>query len=160
MYNYLLMLVKLKPADGDETASLNSIDLFQKCAADREDSALWSEFLNRYSSRLKQFIRGMLRQVFGSSAYTSNAFVLGGIQESDLFQNIIVRLVENNCAAMKRFSGSTEEELLAYLAVISRSVVMDAVRRHKAIKRRPTMENEAMFPLSIAPGRTVIEPEM
>ena len=121
---------------------------------------MWTEFLKRYSNRLKQFIRGMQRQVFGSAANTGNTFILGGIQESDLFQNIIVRLVENDCAAMKRFSGSTEEELMAYLAVISRSVVMDAIRRHNAVKRRPTMDNEALFPLSIALGKAAVEPEI
>jgi DNA-directed RNA polymerase specialized sigma24 family protein len=36
---------------------------------------------------------------------------------------------------MKRFSGSTESDLLAYLAVITRSVVRDAARWHRAGKR-------------------------
>ena len=108
---------------------------------------------------MKQFIRGMLRQSYGFSAGAENAFIIGNLQESDLFQNVIVRLVENDCAAMKRFSGSAEEELLAYLAVISRSVVMDAMRRHRAIKRKPKVDNEGLFPPSIAPGKAVVEPE-
>jgi RNA polymerase sigma factor (sigma-70 family) len=154
------MLSGSRPAEGENPALLNSTELFQKCAADRENTALWSEFLKRYARRMKQFIRGMLRQCYGSYAGAVNTFILGGLQESDLFQNIIVRLVEKDCAVMKRFSGSTEEEMLAYLAVISRSVVMDAIRRHKAIKRRPTAESEGLFPLSIAPGKAVVEPEM
>jgi RNA polymerase sigma factor (sigma-70 family) len=60
----------------------------------------------------------------------------GGIQESDLFQNAIIRLVENHCAAMRRFTGQSENELLAYLAVICRSVVLDALRHNQAAKRR------------------------
>jgi RNA polymerase sigma factor (sigma-70 family) len=60
---------------------------------------------------------------------------MGGIQETDLLQNTILRLVSNNCAAMKRFSGSTESDLMAYLAVITRSVVRDAARWHRAVKR-------------------------
>ena len=158
-YNQQLMLLELKPAEGENAVPLNAVELFQKCAADRNDSSLWSEFLKRYTPRIKQFIRGMLRQVFGPAAGSANAFILGSIQESDLFQNIIVRLVENDCAAMRRFSGSSEEELLAYLAVISRSVVMDAVRRQKAIKRRPTADNERISPLPIVPGKAVWEPD-
>lgn len=109
---------------------------------------------------MKQFIRGMLRQVLGSSANATDTFILGSVQKSDLFQNIIVRLVENDCAAMKRFSGDTEQELSAYLAVISRSVVMDAVRRHNAVKRRPAADSEGLFPPSIEPGKTFAEPVM
>jgi RNA polymerase sigma factor (sigma-70 family) len=80
-----------------------------------------------------------MRQVLGGSAYQNNSTISGGIQESDLFQNAIIRLVENDCAAMKRFSGQLENELLAYLAVICRSVVLDALRRDNAVKRRPVV---------------------
>ena len=76
----------------------------------------------------------------GGCAYPSDS---AEFQESDLFQNIIVRLVENDCAAMKRFSGTSEDALLAYLAVICRSAVLDIIRRNSAYKRRRpvSMEN-------------------
>jgi RNA polymerase sigma factor (sigma-70 family) len=114
-----------------EVGLLNAIELFQVCAADRENSDAWREFLRRYTTKIKLFINGTLRQVFGSSAFQP-----GSIQESDLFQNAIVRLVENDCAAMKRFSGTSENDLLAYLAVICRSSVLDTLRRNNALKRR------------------------
>jgi RNA polymerase sigma factor (sigma-70 family) len=60
---------------------------------------------------------------------------LGGVQENDLFQSTIVRLVEQDCAAMKRFSGRSEDEWLAYLAVITRSVVRDWMRQQRRLKR-------------------------
>jgi RNA polymerase sigma factor (sigma-70 family) len=113
---------------------LDSIQLFQVCAADRENSDAWCEFLNRYGGKLKFFIHGALRQAFGYSAPEHEA--TSGIQDSDLFQNAIMRLVENNCAAMKRFSGKSENDLLAYLAVICRSSVLDTLRRTNALKRR------------------------
>jgi len=116
---------------------LNPIELFQLCAAERENSDAWSEFLRRYAAKLKFFIHGTLRQAFGYSIYQNESIASGGIQESDLFQNVIVRLVENGCAAMKRFSGTSENELLAYLAVICRSSVLDTLRRNNALKRRP-----------------------
>jgi len=113
------------------------VQLFQLCAGDRENSEAWSEFLRRYTVKLKHFIHGTLRQVFGGSSYQNDSITSSGPQVSDLFQNAIVRLVENDCAAMKKFSGTSENELLAYMAVICRSVVLDALRRDNAIKRRP-----------------------
>jgi RNA polymerase sigma factor (sigma-70 family) len=121
---------------------LDPVKLFQLCATDREDSDAWSEFLRRYTAKIKHFIYGTMRQVLGYSAFQTS-ITSGGTQESDLFQNAIVRLVENDCAAMKRFSGSMEDELLAYLAVICRSSVLDALRRNNALKRRAvTVEKE------------------
>jgi RNA polymerase sigma factor (sigma-70 family) len=58
-----------------------------------------------------------------------------GVQENDLFQNAIMRMVANDCIAMKRFSGKDEGELMAYLAVICRSSVLDTMRRTTAVKR-------------------------
>jgi RNA polymerase sigma factor (sigma-70 family) len=56
-------------------------------------------------------------------------------QENDLFKNVIVRLVKNECAAMKQFSGEREDDLMAYMAVIARSVVRDCQRSQWALKR-------------------------
>ena len=60
---------------------------------------------------------------------------LGDMQESDLFQNTILRLVEHDCSAMERFSGQSEDEWLAYLAIITRSVVRDALKHQRRLKR-------------------------
>jgi RNA polymerase sigma factor (sigma-70 family) len=114
---------------------LDPVKLFQLCAEDRENTDAWSEFLRRYTAKMKHFIYGTLRQVLGHSGFP-NAITSDGCQDSDLFQNAIVRLVENNCAAMRRFSGTLENELLAYLAVICRSSVLDTLRRASALKRR------------------------
>jgi len=115
---------------------LDSVELMSLCAENRDDSALWSEFLRRFTTKIKFFIRGTLRQSFSSGPFPADFPVLSGaIQESDLFQNVIVRLVENNCAALKRFTGTTEADLLAYFAVIARSTVRDCLRRHRSLKR-------------------------
>ena len=53
----------------------------------------------------------------------------------DLIQATILRLVENDCTLLRRFRGEHEDDLLAYLAVISRSVVRDCWRRQHAWKR-------------------------
>lgn len=120
--------------------SLEPIELFHICASDTQNSEAWSEFLRRYSVKLKYFISGTLRQLTGSS-FACAPVLSGGIQESDLFQNAILRLVANECAAMKRFSGADEGDLLAYLAVICRSAVMDTLRQLNAAKRGKNRES-------------------
>jgi DNA-directed RNA polymerase specialized sigma24 family protein len=54
----------------------------------------------------------------------------------DLFQSTIVRLIENDCALMKKFRGTTDDEWLAYLAVITRSVVRNSLLRDQRLRRR------------------------
>jgi RNA polymerase sigma factor (sigma-70 family) len=120
---------------------LDPIELFKLCAADRENSDAWSEFLRRYMKKMQYFIRGAMRQAGIGSTHPFDRVTY---QESDFFQNTIIRLVENDCAAMKRFSGASENALLAYLAVICRSVVLDTMRHSSAGKRRRPegMEND------------------
>ena len=115
---------------GNDPIAIETVELVSLCAQDTGNSALWSELLRRITPKIKTFIRGTLRQNRGGSFGPSDAPLLsGGFQESDLFQNTIVRLVQNDCAVMRRFSGITEEEFMAYLAVITRSVVSDFLRR-------------------------------
>ena len=116
-----------------DPGQISSVVLLSLCARDREDSILWAELLRRTAPRIKQFIRGTLRQSSTGTAFSHPV----ELQESDLFQSAIVKLVENDCAAMRRFSGTTDEELMAYLAVITRSVVRDCLRRQRARKRPP-----------------------
>jgi RNA polymerase sigma factor (sigma-70 family) len=112
----------------NDLREVDSVELAQLCAARQQDTELWTEFLRRFTPKIKSFIRSTLRQCGNTGAADSN-------QESDLFQNTILRLVQNNCGAMKRFSGTTEAELLIYFAVIARSTVRDSVRRQNAKRR-------------------------
>jgi len=116
----------------------DSVELFHLCGENKDDSELWSEFLRRFTAKIKTFIRGTLRQYLGGTPSASDSLVFfGAAQETDLLQSTILRFVEKNCAAIKRFSGTTEAELLAYLAVITRSTVRDYLRRLRARKRFP-----------------------
>jgi len=104
--------------------SLDSADLIFRCAEDTGDIAAWREFVRRFQPKIEQFIRGTLRQEGSHEGQTP-----------DLVQNTILRLVENDCIVLRRFSGSTDDEIHKYLAVISRSVVRDSLRRQRATKR-------------------------
>ncbi len=111
---------------------IDPLKLFLLCAQNTANSELWTEFLRRYAPKIKVFIRRCLSQSWSDA---DSRMSIGEIQESDLFQNVIVRLVKNDCAAMKQFSGEGEDDLLAYLAVIARSVVRDCQRSQWALKR-------------------------
>ena len=148
------MLFRSRPNQPEVNLSLlDPIELFHLCACNRDDSDAWTEFLRRYTAKLKHFIRGTLRQTAGYTSYPDNSIASGGIQESDLFQNVVVRLVENDCAAMNRFSGTSENELLAYLAVICRSSVLDTLRRNNALKRRTSAAEVEEFLLNSTASR-------
>jgi RNA polymerase sigma factor (sigma-70 family) len=134
---------------------LDPIELFHLCASNRENEDAWTEFLRRYMTKLKYFVHGAQRQVFGHSTCHDESTSSNGLQESDLLQNVIVRLVENSCAAMKRFSGTSENDLLAYLAVICRSSVLDTLRHNNAQKRKPAAtESEETVMASIGSLRS------
>jgi RNA polymerase sigma factor (sigma-70 family) len=120
-----------------DVQAVGAVELFARCAQNTDDSALWSEFMRRYAPRIKGIIKGTLRQLLPADS----SLALAAIHESDLFQSAVVRLVENGCAAMKRFSSTRESELLVYLAVITRSVVRDWVRHYRA-QKRPLSESQ------------------
>jgi RNA polymerase sigma factor (sigma-70 family) len=114
----------------DAPVQLESLELVRRCAEDTGDAVLWTEFLRRFGPRIKQFIRGT------TSVYPAGRLSrCGAAEEADLFQGAILRLVANDCAPLKRFTGRCEADLLAYLAIIVRSSVRDFVRRQHAQKR-------------------------
>jgi len=109
-------------------------ELVSACALDTSNSALWGELLSRYGHKIRQFIRKAWKLWLSGSSPSSEE-VFGGDRQCDLFQAAILRLIENDCAVMKRFSGSKEDEWLAYLAKIACSVVRDSVRRQRRSRR-------------------------
>jgi RNA polymerase sigma factor (sigma-70 family) len=154
-----MRLLQFCASQAADPGRMNLPRLMSLCASNREDVSLWSEFLRRVTPKILCFIRGTMKQHLGGSTILADEPLLfGGMQEKDLLQNTILRLVENDCAAMKRFSGSTDDELFAYLAVISRSVVRSGLRMERAKKRPP---DSCAVRLSLVPPveRGVARPE-
>jgi RNA polymerase sigma factor (sigma-70 family) len=146
MYNSATMIPGSSEfASPEKLKLLPPVAIFHLCASNREDSIAWREFLLLYSVKIRLFIRGTLRQFLGIQPDANSPIAADGIHENDLFQDVILRLVENDCTAMKRFSGTTEADLLAYLAVISRSTVVDALRRRGTIKRTRAEKEDKPF---------------
>jgi RNA polymerase sigma factor (sigma-70 family) len=121
---------------GIDLRNIDTPKLVSLCANNSEDSELWSEFLRRFTPKIKTFIQSTLQRYTHRRAENADSSIpLDANQRADLFQNTILRLVQNGCAALKRFSGTTESDMLAYLAVIARSVVRDFMRRQSALRR-------------------------
>lgn len=108
--------------------TLDPLDLVRRCAEDTGDAEHWGEFMRRFGPKIKCFVRATLGQFSPGAA-------LGEADEADFFQSTILKLVAQKCAALKRFSGSSVDEFLAFLAVVARSAVRDCLRRQRARKR-------------------------
>jgi len=121
-------------ANRKDPFQMDCAELVAACAMDTDNSAVWGELLSRYGLRMKQFIRKAWNLWLSGPSHSAEE-VFGGEEQSDLFQTTIVRLIENDCAVMKRFFGTTEDEWLAYLAKIACSAVRDAARRQRRSKR-------------------------
>ncbi len=135
-YNSAPMSNLLHFPNAGDPAQIGWAELISNCAQDRENPALWTEFLRRYGPKIKYFIIAACRNATASAEpFIEVTSRLGGMQDGDLVQSTIMRLVEHDCAAMKSFSGTSEDQWLVYLAVIARSIVREALRRHRAQKR-------------------------
>jgi len=53
----------------------------------------------------------------------------------DLTQEVFVRLLANDCAALRRLRTTTAEGMMAFLATVARTVALDNVRRVQSKKR-------------------------
>ncbi len=111
------------------------VDLLWLGVADRENSMIWAEFLRRILPKINQFVRGSLRRIGYGPHLCDLSEYLCGQATDDLIQLIVLRLVEDECTLLKRFRGETDNDLLAYLAIISRSVVLSCRRGRNAVKR-------------------------
>src|SRR5438552_3741034 len=115
----------------EDARSLDSVELVCLCARDTGNTRLWAEFFRRFGPRVRFYLRRTLRRLRNGTALPPQ----GLNEEDDLFQNAILRLLDRDCAILKRFIGTREEEFLAFLAVIADSVVRDSLRRRRAHKR-------------------------
>ena len=114
---------------------VQTIALMRLCVADPQNAVAWSEFLRRITPKIKCFIRGMLQIMLRKAIISSSRILPGAFQEEDLLNKVLIRMVRNDFQCLRRFSGSNENELFAYLAGVARNVVLSVLRRHKAAKR-------------------------
>ena len=95
----------------DDLRNLSAPELVSLCVGNTANTDLWSEFLRRFAPRVKLYLRKTLRRLRNVTALSPQ----GLNEEDDLFQNTILRLLDRDCALLKRFIGTREEEFIAFL---------------------------------------------
>jgi DNA-directed RNA polymerase specialized sigma24 family protein len=109
---------------GEDSAA----DLLRECGQKLTDRALWTRFQDRFQGLI--FL------------YLLRALNLRGIHEDttdvvpDLAQEVYLRLVQHDGRILRTFRGATEFSVMAFLARISSSVVLDHLRAATSEKRR------------------------
>ncbi len=143
-------------SSGEDCRNLGVTELVLLCARDTGNERIWAEFLRRFAPVIRFFVWRTLRNLRHGSQIPRESLILGIDEENDLFQNTMLRLVNRDCAVMKRFRGAREEEFVAYLAVISESVErnhsdaldfaesqsLKSKRREESDSERCTLANE------------------
>jgi RNA polymerase sigma factor (sigma-70 family) len=106
--------------DGTESVSGVS-DLVNSCI--QSDEEAWKAFVLKYTRPISLYI---LR---ACPEQTDHETI------RDLAQEVFVRLLANDRAALRRLRTTTPEGMLAFLAAVARTVALDHVRRLQSQKR-------------------------
>jgi RNA polymerase sigma factor (sigma-70 family) len=90
------------------------------------DAAAWEEFISRFHARIA-------RHAY-KAAYVHGADTRAEVAKEYL-QELYVRLLANECHALRSWRGETEGSLVAYLATVMHTVAVDDLRRRRSRKR-------------------------
>jgi RNA polymerase sigma factor (sigma-70 family) len=113
------------PAERVAPLAATSADLFRCCTSSNSERA-WREFVTRFHPRLVVAVRRALLRQGHPSLYAERV--------EDLVQEVYCRLL-GDARRRRRFRGSSEAQLMAYLQRVAVSVVIDARREALAGKR-------------------------
>lgn len=112
---------------------LTVAELLSLCVAKPTDDNAWLEFLKRYDSVVRSSVFSTFHRRAKQETERRQQFPESVAE--DLVQDVYKRLVEDDCRALKQFSGSSENSICAYLAMIAVNVVRDHFREARAQKR-------------------------
>jgi len=111
-------------------------DLVALCAQQPWNREAWLEFYNRFDERIWLVINRECKEKGISEDVSESNQVI-----QDLVQDVYVRLVENDCKALKNFKGTFENSIFTYLGKIANSVVCNHITNKKAKKRPPIQKS-------------------
>ncbi len=116
---------------GKSLKQVSALELITLCSND--DSEAWDEFINRFH---RHIMLCTLRELRNYKSKDNDV--------SEMVQEVFLRLLANERKVLKEFRGTTDASILAYLAIIVRSTVTDAIRKEVAQKRSaPTVSLDA-----------------
>ncbi|AGS80671.1 sigma-70, region 4 [Leptospira phage vb_LkmZ_Bejolso9-LE1] len=62
----------------------------------------------------------------------------------DIFQKVLIKLVENDYRLLRNFKGSTEAEFRSYIIQIARNTLRNEYKSHSRRRETPFFENEEL----------------
>lgn len=113
---------------------LPSDKLFGYCASRFDDDSYWVEFVQRFNPCLTNSVYQTYRRFSVDGPPTWEIV-------SDLLQEVYLRILKDECAALLRFRGTSEFEAEVYLMHIATSVTIDHLRHQRSLKRRVRTES-------------------
>ena len=113
---------------------MNNTELVRHCANDKRNKKAWLEFLSRY----KNLVYNTIIQECKNSDLHKNCFQFDETVK-DLVQEVYLKLLQNDCKALKVFKGESENSIYSYLRIIARNVVKNHIIKIQA-KKRPPMD--------------------
>lgn len=114
---------------------LSNLVLLRQCVEHPERETLWQEFMRRFHEHLRAWA------LQASRSYQQKQILHYREGVDDVVQEVYLRLVQNNCHALRAFKGETEEALFGYLRVITHHVALNRVRENRAKKRPHVTES-------------------
>lgn len=110
--------------------ALSNQELIHRCLA--SDQIVWTEFLRRFERPISMVvIRTLRRRLRPTPALVE-----------DLVQNTYLKLLDDNCKALRTFKAQHENSIYGYLQVMASNITQDYLRKLDAKKRDSRVEQD------------------
>ena len=110
--------------------NLSNQELIQRCIS--SDQVVWTEFLRRFERPISMVvIRTLRRRVRPTPTLVE-----------DLVQNTYLKLLDDDCKALRIFKAQHENSIYGYLQVMASNVTQDYIRKVDAKKRDSRVEQD------------------
>lgn len=113
---------------------LTNNELVKLCAQQPDNRSAWMEFYDRFDERIWLVIYRECRQ----KEIAKHSVPFRQVVQ-DLVQDVYVRLVENNCKALRDFIGISENSIFTYLGVVAKNVVRNFSIK-MGVQKRPSID--------------------
>lgn len=110
--------------------ALSNQELIQRCLA--SDQVVWTEFLRRFERPISMVVIRTLRRRLRPTPTLVE----------DLVQNTYLKLLDDNCKALRTFKAQHENSIYGYLQVMASNITQDYLRKLDAKKRDSRVEQD------------------
>lgn len=122
---------------------LSNTELVKRCANSLNNNSAWLEFFSRY----KQCIYYTIIHECQKNEVKKYCFQFEETVK-DLVQDVYLKILENDCKALKQFRGESENSVYSYLKMIAKNVVKNYITKMQA-QKRPQVEISLDTPIML-----------